>query len=57
VLRSIALYWPNSLNGFDRLVAFGAETTGKRTRDAEFIRKEPFAWRARASSSKSVSSK
>jgi DNA polymerase-3 subunit epsilon len=33
-------------DGFDRLVAFDAETTGKRTPDAEFIRKQPFAWRA-----------
>ncbi len=31
---------------FDRLVAFDAETTGKRTPDAKFIRKQPFAWRA-----------
>ena len=30
----------------DRLVAFDAETTGKRTPDAEFVRKQPFAWRA-----------
>jgi hypothetical protein len=37
---------PNFLDGFDRLVAFDAETTGKRTPDAEFIRKQPFAWRA-----------
>ena len=40
------MYLPNFLNGFDRLVAFDAETTGKRTPDAEFIRKQPFAWRA-----------
>jgi DNA polymerase III subunit epsilon len=39
-------YTPNFLDGFDRLVAFDAETTGKRTPDAEFIRKQPFAWRA-----------
>ena len=38
------MYWPNFLDGFDRLVAFDAETTGKRTPDAEFIRKQPFAW-------------
>ena len=37
---------PDFLDGFDRLVAFDAETTGKRTPDAEFIRKQPFAWRA-----------
>ncbi len=40
------MYSPNFLDGFDRLVAFDAETTGKRTPDAEFIRKQPFAWRA-----------
>ena len=37
------MYLPNFLDGFDRLVAFDAETTGKRTPDAEFIRKQPFA--------------
>jgi DNA polymerase-3 subunit epsilon len=40
------MYMPNFLDGFDRLVAFDAETTGKRTSDAEFVRKQPFAWRA-----------
>ena len=40
------MYLPNFLDGFDRLVAFDAETTGKRAPDAEFIRKQPFAWRA-----------
>src|SRR5271154_6768343 len=40
------LYAPNFLDGFDRLVAFDAETTGKRRPDAEFIRKQPFAWKA-----------
>jgi DNA polymerase-3 subunit epsilon len=40
------MYLPNFLDGFDRLVAFDAETTGKRTPDAEFIRRQPFAWRA-----------
>jgi hypothetical protein len=40
------MYLPNFLDGFDRLVAFDVETTGKRTPDAEFIRKQPFAWRA-----------
>jgi hypothetical protein len=40
------MYLPDFLDGFDRLVAFDAETTGKRTPDAEFIRKQPFAWRA-----------
>ena len=40
------MYMPNFLDGFDRFVAFDAETTGKRTPDAEFIRKQPFAWKA-----------
>jgi len=40
------MYLPDFLDGFDRLVAFDAETTGKRTPDAEFIRNQPFAWRA-----------
>jgi DNA polymerase III subunit epsilon len=40
------VYLPDFLDGFDRLVAFDAETTGKRTPDAEFVRKQPFAWRA-----------
>ncbi len=40
------MYLPNFLDGFDRLVAFDSETTGKRTLDAEFVRKQPFAWRA-----------
>ena len=40
------MYMPNFLDRFDRLVAFDAETTGKRTPDAEFIRKQPFAWGA-----------
>ena len=39
------MYAPNFLDGYDRLVAFDAETTGKRTPDAEFIKKQPFAWR------------
>ena len=38
-------YAADFLDGFDRLVAFDAETTGKRTPDAEFIKKQPFAWR------------
>jgi hypothetical protein len=46
--RSAAMYLPNFLDGFDRLVTFDAETTGKRTPDAKFIRKQPFAWRAPA---------
>ena len=39
------MYAPNFLDGYDRLVAFDAETTGKRTPSAEFIRKQPFAWK------------
>ena len=39
------MYAPNFLDGFDRLVAFDAETTGKRTPTAEFVRKQPFAWK------------
>jgi DNA polymerase-3 subunit epsilon len=39
------MYAPNFLDGYDRLVAFDAETTGKRTPTAEFIRKQPFAWK------------
>lgn len=38
-------YTPDFLDGLDRLVAFDAETTGKRTPDADFIKKQPFAWR------------
>lgn len=33
------------LDPFDRLVAFDAETTGKHAPNAEFIRKQPFAWK------------
>jgi DNA polymerase III subunit epsilon len=40
------MYMPNFLDGFDRLVAFDAETTGKRTPDADFIRKGE-GWRKR----------
>ncbi len=39
------MYAKDFLVGYDRLVAFDAETTGKRTPDAEFIKKQPFAWR------------
>jgi DNA polymerase-3 subunit epsilon len=46
LLRSAMMYLPISLDGFERLVAFDAETTGKRTPDAEFIRKQPLAWKA-----------
>ena len=39
------MHKPDFLERFDRLVAFDAETTGKRTPDANFIRKQPFAWK------------
>ena len=39
------MHKPDFLERFDRLVAFDAETTGKRTPDADFIRKQPFAWK------------
>jgi DNA polymerase-3 subunit epsilon len=39
------MHKPDFLDRFDRLVAFDAETTGKRTPDAEFIRRQPFAWK------------
>jgi DNA polymerase III subunit epsilon len=39
------MYKPDFLDRFDRLVAFDAETTGKRTPDADFIRRQPFAWK------------
>ena len=39
------MYAPHFLDAYDRLVAFDAETTGKRTPDVEFIRKQPFAWK------------
>jgi hypothetical protein len=51
------MYLPNFLDGFDRLVAFDAETTGKRTRPtpssfaSSLLPEEPLA-----SSSKSGSS-
>ena len=38
-------YAANFLDQYNRLVAFDAETTGKRTPDADFIRKQPFAWK------------
>ncbi|MFD2182537.1 exonuclease domain-containing protein [Rhodoplanes azumiensis] len=40
------MHAPGFLDGFDRLVAFDAETTGKRTPDVGFIRKQPSGWRA-----------
>ena len=39
------MFAPDFLDAHDRLVAFDAETTGKRTPDVEFIRKQPFAWK------------
>ncbi len=40
------MFKPDFLDPFDRLVAFDAETTGKHAPNAEFIRKQPFAWKA-----------
>ena len=46
------MYLPNFLDSFDRLVAFDAETTGKRTPDAAFIRKKGrCSWATRRSRS------
>ena len=39
------MHKPDFLDRFDRLVAFDAETTGKRTPDADFIRRQLFAWK------------
>ena len=39
------MFKPDFLGDFDRLVAFDAETTGKHAPGAEFIRKQPFAWK------------
>ena len=39
------MFAPDFLDSFDRLVAFDAETTGKHAPSAEFIRKQPFAWK------------
>jgi DNA polymerase III subunit epsilon len=39
------MFAPGFLDNFDRLVAFDAETTGKRTPSPEFIKKQPFAWK------------
>ncbi len=39
------MFKPDFLDGFDRLVAFDAETTGKHAPGADFIRKQPFAWK------------
>ena len=50
------MYLRDFPDGFDQLVAFDAETTGKRTPDAEFIYK-PLPGESLASSSKSVSSR
>ena len=39
------MFAPDFLQDFDQLVAFDAETTGKRTPTADFIKKQPFAWK------------
>ncbi len=39
------MFAPDFLAKYDRLVAFDAETTGKRTPTADFIKKQPFAWK------------
>ena len=39
------MFAPDFLDGFDQLVAFDAETTGKRTPGPDFIKKQPFAWK------------
>jgi DNA polymerase-3 subunit epsilon len=39
------MFKPDFLDRFDRLVAFDAETTGKRAPSPEFIHKQPFAWK------------
>jgi DNA polymerase-3 subunit epsilon len=39
------MYAPNFLDGYERLVAFDAETTGKSAPGADFIRRQPFAWK------------
>jgi DNA polymerase-3 subunit epsilon len=44
--RRFKMYKANFLDDLRRFVAFDAETTGKRTPDASFIRKQPFAWKA-----------
>jgi DNA polymerase III subunit epsilon len=44
-VQSAVTYAPDFLDRHDRLVAFDAETTGKRTPDADYIKKQPFAWR------------
>lgn len=39
------MYAANFLDSYERLVAFDAETTGKSPPSAEFIRRQPFAWK------------
>ncbi len=39
------MFAPDFLDRFERLVAFDAETTGKRTPSADFIKRQPFAWK------------
>ena len=48
------MHKPDFLDRFDRLVAFDAETTGKRTPDADFIRRQRSRGSRRGSSSRSV---
>src|SRR5215831_7566018 len=45
VLWEDVMHKPDFLDRFDRLVAFDAETTGKRTPDADFIRRQPLGWK------------
>lgn len=40
------MHAPGFLDRFDRLVAFDAETTGKRAPDVGFVRRQPSGWRA-----------
>lgn len=40
------MHEPGFLDRFDRLVAFDAETTGKRAPDVGFIHRQPLGWRA-----------
>jgi DNA polymerase-3 subunit epsilon len=46
--RSVPVVFARFPRRFRRLVAFDAETTGKRTPDADFVRKQPLAWKAPA---------
>ncbi len=44
-VRDEERFTPGFLDIYDRLVTFDAETTGKRTPGADFIKKQPFAWK------------